>query len=153
MATITAVPQPIEVKLFAADPTPLRAHAEKIAALIARIDGVVEVKSGLQLAGDALDVRIDPIRAAFEGVAPTDVGTAISDSLTGSVATSLPQPEKVVDVRVRLPNALTIAQDELARLSIRAADRHVLSLPRRHRGTGQRPAADRARELGADGRR
>jgi multidrug efflux pump subunit AcrB len=127
---LTAVPQPIEVKLFAADPAPLRAEAEKVAALIGRIDGVVEVKSGLQLAGDALDVKIDPVRAGFEGVTPADVETALNDALTGAVATSLPQADKMVDVRVRLPDALSLTEDELARLPIRAADGHVLPLGR-----------------------
>ena len=127
---LTAVPQPIEVKLFAADPGPLRAEAEKVAARIGRIDGVVEVKSGLQLAGDALDVKIDSVRAGFEGAAPADVETALNDALTGAVVTSLPQANKVVDVRVRLPNALTLTEDELAHLPIRATDGHIFPLGR-----------------------
>jgi multidrug efflux pump subunit AcrB len=127
---LTAVPQPIEVKLYSADPAPLRAQAEKVAALIGKINGVVEVKSGLQLAGDALDVKVDPARAGFEGVAPADVESAINDALTGAVATSLPQADKMVDVRVRLPDAMTISEAELARLPIRATDGHVVTLDR-----------------------
>ncbi|UAK25925.1 efflux RND transporter permease subunit [Sphingomonas nostoxanthinifaciens] len=127
---LTAVPQPIEVKLFSADPTPLRAQAEKVAALIGKIDGVVEVKSGLQLAGDALDVRIDPIRAGFQGSSPADIQSALNDALTGAVATSLPHTDKVVDVRVRLPGAVGITEDELARLPIRATDGHIFTLSR-----------------------
>lgn len=127
---LTAVPQPIEVKLFAADPAPLRAEAEKVAALIGKIDGVVEVKSGLHLAGDALDVKIDPIRAGFEGVAPADVETALNDALTGAIATSLPQSGKVVDVRLSLPDARTLTEDALAQLPIRAGDGHVFPLGR-----------------------
>ncbi|NWN33757.1 hypothetical protein GY663_31760, partial [Klebsiella michiganensis] len=57
---LTAVPQPIEVKLYASDAGLLGPQAEKVAALIGKIPGVVEVKSGLQLAGDAIDVKIDP---------------------------------------------------------------------------------------------
>ena len=127
---LTAVPQPIEIKLFAADPAILRPEAEKVAGLIAKIDGVQEVKSGLQLAGDALDVRIDPLRAGFEGVAPADVETALHDALTGAVAGSLPQSNKVVDVRVRLPNVAGMTEAELAKLPIRAADGHVFVLSR-----------------------
>ena len=127
---LTAVPQPIEIKLFAADPAILRPEAEKVAGLIGKIDGVQEVKSGLQLAGDALDVRIDPLRAGFEGVAPADVETALHDALTGAVAGSLPQTNKVVDVRVRLPGVAGMTQAELANLPIRAADGHVFVLSR-----------------------
>ncbi|WP_308814769.1 efflux RND transporter permease subunit [Sphingomonas sp. GV3] len=127
---LTAVPQPIEIKLFAADPTVLTDQARRVAAVIDKIGGVVEVKDGVQLAGDAIDVRIDPIRAGFQGVTPADVQTAVDVALQGSVATTLALPTKAVDVRVRLPGATTITRDALARLPIRAADGHVLPLSR-----------------------
>ncbi|WP_137862064.1 MULTISPECIES: efflux RND transporter permease subunit [unclassified Sphingomonas] len=127
---LTAVPQPIEVKLYASDAGLLGPQAEKVAALIGKIPGVVEVKSGLQLAGDAIDVKIDPVRAGFEGVAPSDVQVALDGALTGVVATSIAQPAKAVDVRVRLPGVATLTQEELARLPIRAPDGHVFALSR-----------------------
>src|SRR5262249_7090961 len=122
---LTAVPQPIEVKLYSTDPSVLGAQAEKIAAAITKIDGVVEVKSGLQLAGDALDVRIDPVRAGVEGVTPDQVAQAVDQAANGAVATSLPQPSKVVDVRVRIPEALSLHEEDLAALPIRAPDGHL----------------------------
>ncbi len=127
---LTAVPQPIEIKLFAADPSILGAQAEKVAAAIGKIGGVVEVKSGLQLAGDALDVRIDPIRAGVEGATPDDVAQAVDQAVNGAVATFLPQAAKAVAVRVRLPDALTLHEEDLAALPIRAKDGHLFPLSR-----------------------
>ncbi|WP_395337401.1 efflux RND transporter permease subunit [Novosphingobium sp. BL-8H] len=127
---LTAVPQPIEVKLFSSDPSALEAQAQKVAKVISGISGVVEVKDGVQLAGDAIDVAVDPVRAGLEGVAPADVETQLSDALTGTVATTLPQASKSVDVRVRLPNATTMSETELARLPIRASDGHLFPLSR-----------------------
>ena len=127
---LTAVPQPIEVKLFSSDAATLRPQAEKIAGIIAKLSGVVEVKSGVQLAGDALNVNIGPIRAGVEGVTPADVQTAVDNALTGMVATSLPQPTKAIDVRVRLPGALGMTEAGLAQLPIRAPDGHVFPLSR-----------------------
>jgi multidrug efflux pump subunit AcrB len=127
---LTAVPQPIEAKLYASDPSILDAQAEKVAALIGKIDGVVEVKSGVQLAGDAIHVHIDPIRAAFEGSSPAEVQTALDNALTGTVATSLPLAAKSIDVRVRLPDMMTITEAELAQLPIRATDGHIFPLSR-----------------------
>ncbi|MDB5695064.1 MAG: transporter, partial [Sphingomonas bacterium] len=127
---LTAVPQPIEIKLYASDASILAPQAEKVAALIEKISGLIEVRSGLQLAGDAIDIRIDPIRAAFEGVTPADVQVAVDESLTGIVATSLPQATKAIDVRVRLPEMTTITRAGLAQLPIRAADGHVFPLSR-----------------------
>jgi multidrug efflux pump subunit AcrB len=127
---LTAVPQPIEIKLYAADSASLIPQAEKVAAAISKIDGVVEVKSGVKLAGDALDLRIDPVRAGVEGVTPDDVTRAVDTALTGAVATQLPQVSKTVGVRVRLPDALRLRQTALAELPIRAADGHVFPLQR-----------------------
>jgi multidrug efflux pump subunit AcrB len=127
---LTAVPQPIEVKLYASDPTILEGEAQKVAALIGKISGVVEVNDGVQLAGDALDVHVDPVRAGMEGVVPADVETQLSIAITGSVATTLAQPNKAVDVRVRLPDAMTMSEAGLAQLPIRATDGHVFPLSR-----------------------
>jgi multidrug efflux pump subunit AcrB len=125
---LTAVPQPIEVKLYGADTATLIPQAERVAAAISKIPGVVEVKSGVKLAGDALDVRIDPIRTGLEGMTPDLVTQALSTAIAGAVATNLPQPTKVVGVRVRLPDALGLREPDLAALPIRAPDGHVFPL-------------------------
>ena len=127
---LTAVPQPIEIKLYATDPSALIPQAKKVAAAISNIDGVVEVKSGVKLAGDALDLRIDPVRAGIEGVTPDDVSRAVDAALTGTVATQLPETTKTIGVRVRLPDALRLRETALAELPIRAADGHVFPLRR-----------------------
>jgi multidrug efflux pump subunit AcrB len=127
---LTAVPQPIEIKLFATDSTALIPQARKIADAIGKIDGVVEVKSGVKLAGDALDVRIDPVRAGMEGVTPDDVTRAVDTVLSGTVATQLVEATKTVGVRVWLPDAPGLRQTGLADLPIRAADGHLFPLRR-----------------------
>ena len=125
---LTAVPQPIEVKLYGADTTTLIPQAERVAAAISKIPGVVEVKSGVKPAGDALDVQIDPIRTGLEGMTPDQVTQALSTAISGAVATNLPQPTKFVGVRVRLPDALGLRQPDLAALPIRAPDGHLFPL-------------------------
>jgi multidrug efflux pump subunit AcrB len=127
---LTAVPQPIEIKLYASDPSRLIPQAERVAAAISRIDGVVEVKSGVKLAGDAIDVSIDPVRAGAEGTTPDQITQAVDTALTGAVVTQLPQPTKSVGVRVRLPDALSLRQSELADLPVRAPDGHLFPLRR-----------------------
>ncbi len=128
---LTAVPQPIEIKLYAADPALLAAQATRVAEAIGRIDGVVEVQSGVRLAGDALDLDIDPVKAAFEAMGPDAISQAVQVALAGVVATELPLATKSVGVRVSMPGAngqLRIAQ--LEQLPIRAPDGHVFPLRR-----------------------
>jgi len=127
---LTAVPQPIEVKLFGDDFPALIAAARRVAAAIGKIDGVVEVKNGVQLAGDALDVRIDPNAAALEGVTPDEVNQALGTAVRGVVVTQLQLANKAVGVRVHVPGARNLRAPDLLALPIRASDGHVLPLRR-----------------------
>ena len=127
---LTSVPQPIEIKLFGSDTGTLIPLASRVADAIGKIDGVVEVKNGVQLAGDAIEIRIDPAKASMEGVTPDEVSQAMQAALTGTVATQLPQTLKATGVRVRLPDALSIRQDQLAVVPVRATDGHVFPLAR-----------------------
>jgi multidrug efflux pump subunit AcrB len=127
---LTAVPQPIEIKLYSRDPTALLPIAKKVAAAIGKVSGVVEVKDGIVVAGDGLDVRVDPAKAAFEGMSENDVTTALNIALSGSIVTQLPQTTKILNVRLRIPNALNLRQSDLAQLPLTAPDGHVVPLQR-----------------------
>lgn len=97
---LTAVPQPIEVKLFGADSAALRAQAATVAQAIAAVPGVVDVQDGVVLAGDALDVRVDRTRAEVLGLDPERVTRLARLALEGEVATTVQKGEKMVGVRV-----------------------------------------------------
>jgi Cation/multidrug efflux pump len=127
---LTAVPQPIEVKLYGDDVDALLPLANRVAGVLAGVTGLVDVKSGAQVAGDALDVRIDQAAAAAEGVTVQWVSQAISDALTGVVATQLPGAIKAVGVRVGGRGASHWKIDDLLALPVRAVDGHVFPLSR-----------------------
>ena len=127
---LTAVPQPIEVKLFAHDPTALAPAARKLAAAIGKVPGVVSVQDGIVIAGDGLTIQVDPARAAIEGVDAQFVSDALQSYLAGVVATQLPQTIKQVGVRVWLAPGKRQFDDQLADLPIRAPDGHVFALGR-----------------------
>src|SRR6202521_3400661 len=103
---LTAVPQPIEVKLFAGNPARLPPVARTIAARIAKIPGVVSVMDGINPAGDALMVHVGRVKAAVEGMDPDAVTKALNDYLTGNVTTQIAQGVKMVGVRVWIPGGM-----------------------------------------------
>jgi multidrug efflux pump subunit AcrB len=127
---LTAVPEPIEIKLYASSPAVLQPQAAAVAAAIAKIDGVVEIKDGVVFAGDGIDLKVDPVKAAFEDTSADEVTKQVDAALTGTLATQLPRTTKVVDVRVRIRHALALRDDGLADLPIRAADGHLFPLRR-----------------------
>ncbi|MDE3073317.1 MAG: efflux RND transporter permease subunit, partial [Pseudomonadota bacterium] len=125
---LVAVPQPIEVKLYGDNAAELDAAAEKVAAAVGKINGVVGVRNGINPAGDALVVHVDATKAALQGLDPVGVTDQVAAAVDGVVAAQLPEGGKVVGVRVRLPDDAHQRLEQVAALPIRAADGHLLPL-------------------------
>ena len=127
---LTEVPQPIEVKLFSDDDAQLDATAKKIAAQLAKIPGVVGVRNGINPAGDALEVHVDPVKAALLGLDPKSVADQVSAAVSGTVAAELPQGPKMVAVRVWVPPHDRAEIEQLTALPISDGHGHVFPLSR-----------------------
>ena len=127
---LTAVPEPIEVKLFGDDDAALRVLAPKIADAIGKVDGVTEIKNGVVLAGDGLAIDVDPVRAGLEGLAPDAVATQLNTALAGDVATEIQREDRVVRVRVWAPEEARQSIDAVSNLLIAAPDGHKVALSR-----------------------
>jgi len=127
---LTAVPQPIEIKLFSNDPQQLLKVAPKVAQLISKLKGIVDVNDGIVLAGDALEIKVDRDKAALEGISPQDVTRQVTDALSGKVASSVEQTLKMVGIRVWLPPDYRSTANAIGQLRLRANDGHLFQLDR-----------------------
>ncbi|MCX5654244.1 MAG: efflux RND transporter permease subunit, partial [Planctomycetota bacterium] len=127
---LTAVPQPIEIQLFSDDAKVLSELPPKVVKAIEGIPGVVDVKSGIVLAGDALDITVDREKAALEGVDPEYVTKMLEAHLAGLVTTQVPRGPKMVGVRVWTPNRDRATDLALPEIPLRAPDGHVFPLKR-----------------------
>lgn len=127
---LTAVPQPVEIKLYSGNEKLLEKTANTVAATIGKVSGVVGVSNGIKPAGDALEVKVDPVRAGLEGMDPAGVTQQVAEAVQGTVAAQLTQPPKIVGVRVWLPASARRRTGQLAQLPIRAPDGHVFPLSR-----------------------
>lgn len=123
---LTAVPQPIEVKLFGDDPKALSDAAKSVGDAISKVNGVVEVVDGLRVAGDALTVKVSPAAAMQQGLDPDAVATQLETLIGGGQATQLRIGEQLVTARVRAPVDLRRRADDIARLPLVAPDGHLL---------------------------
>ncbi|MEB0113093.1 efflux RND transporter permease subunit [Variovorax sp. RTB1] len=127
---LTAVPQPVEVKLFGVDRAALEQTAKRVAARVAKIPGLVAVRDGINPAGDAINVTVDRTKAAAEGLDPDAVGKTLQTYLTGAVTTSFARGSNITDVRLWIPAEQRTTDDQLAQLPIRAPDGHMVPLGR-----------------------
>ena len=127
---LTAVPQPIEIKLFGNDPIVLHDAAESTAVGIGKIKGVVEVVDGLRVAGDAVTITVNRPAASAEGLDPDTVSKALSTLIEGSVVTTIQQGETSIGVRLWTPPALRNSVEAISNLRLEAPDGHDLPLSR-----------------------
>ena len=125
---LTAVPQPIEVKLFGDDADQLSRAARKVAAGIGKVEGIVEVRNGLRVAGDAIVIHVNRVAAAIAGLDPDAVSKQVAGAVGGNVATRVLSGEQTIDVRVRLPQELRQNAASLADLRLRAPDGRTVAL-------------------------
>ena len=126
----TGVPQPIEIKIYSDNGKVLDTLAPKIADMISKIPGVVDVDPGIVLAGDALDIKVDRVKAALEGVDPDSVTKDLDAMLSGIVTTQVEKEPKMVGVRVWIPGKYRATVGQLAQLQLRAPDGHLFPLGR-----------------------
>ncbi|HEY8857472.1 MAG TPA: efflux RND transporter permease subunit [Rugosibacter sp.] len=127
---LTSVPQPIEIKLFSDSPEELQSTATKVVAAINKVSGVVDTREGINPAGDALEIRVDRVKAALEGMNPDSITQILSGYLSGVVTTQMQKGPKLVGVRVWIPQDQRAITPDVGKLLIRAPDGHVFPLRR-----------------------
>ncbi|MDA8423667.1 MAG: efflux RND transporter permease subunit, partial [Nitrospiraceae bacterium] len=126
----TGVPQPIDIKIFSDNGKVLGELGPKVAGLIGKIPGVVDVNNGIVLAGEALDIKVDRVKAALEGVDPESVTKDLDAFMSGLVTTQVQQGPKMVGVRVWIPEDFRATEKDVAQLRLRAPDGHLFPLGR-----------------------
>src|SRR5439155_2066332 len=95
---------PVELKLFGDDVNTLSTLAERIGEKMKKIDGLVDVVEPHR-GNPELEVRVDPTRAAKAGFSTQEVSTQLADGLLGDVATEVRRADRLIDLRVRYPDA------------------------------------------------
>jgi len=127
---LTAVPQPIEIKIFGDDHNILQHTAIQVAKLLQSIPGVVEIKDGIVISGDAINIQVDRVKAALLSLDPESVTKQIQTQLMGTVVSQVQMGEKIIGIRVWSPEALRNQIQDLNLLPLRTVDGHYISLQR-----------------------
>ncbi len=103
---LTGAPEPIEIKLFSQDANQLRQWAPKVAETIKRIEGVVDIRDGIEntTSGPATTFQVNPSLAARAGFTAEEIATDSVALLEGEQAlTPLITNGRPYTIRVRYP--------------------------------------------------
>ena len=98
---LTGADQPLAVRVFGQDLTVLRAQAERVRALMADVDGVVDPRSDLPDMEPTIEIEVDLEKAQALGLTPGHVRRAEATLLQGIQVGSVFEEQKVFDVIVR----------------------------------------------------
>lgn len=127
---LTAVPQPVEIKVFGSDPAVLRRLGQQIADQLPKVPGVVDVFNGTQIAGPELMYRPDPLNAGRYGLTTDAIRAALEAALEGTVPTQMLLGDHLMDLRVRYPAIARNAAAALGQIQIPTPDGHTVSADR-----------------------
>lgn len=127
---LSAVPQPIEVKIFSDDAELLAKNAEKVAADMQKVPGLVDVKANILPAGDSIIYVIDRKKAAIEGMTLEGVNQLVSHAFEGVVSNAIQEGPKMVGIRSLVEVKGGSAEKTLNSLIFQAPDGHSFPLRR-----------------------
>jgi multidrug efflux pump subunit AcrB len=128
---LTAVPQPIEVKLYSEKGKLLDTAAAHVVAALGKVTGVVDVTNGIVAAGDALNIKVDRVKAGLEGIDPEEVTAAVNELMDGSVAANKVENDpKMIGIRVWIPEKFRKTAEDIGNLRIKSPDGHYFPLRR-----------------------
>lgn len=123
--------QPVVINLSAQDPGDLPKIAKKVAGAIAKVPGIqpASINDGVVPAGDALEIRVDPVVAAANDLTSADVQAQVRNYLKGDVVTSYLGSLRKIGVRLWAgdQNAKT-RRDDLENLPIKSSNGHLVTL-------------------------
>ncbi len=115
---LTTIPQPIEVRIFDEDRGVAESKAREAAALLARIRGVVDVKSGVVVSGPNVTVAPGPA-AARAGLDAEALARDLSPAAQGVEAGRILRGARAWQIRVVLPRPRDLTgAAELADLAV-----------------------------------
>ncbi|HTS87202.1 MAG TPA: efflux RND transporter permease subunit [Gemmatimonadales bacterium] len=114
LGDLTGAPEPVEVKLFHPDVAVATRAAKFVAAEADSVPGLEDLFDGDAGNVPELKVRLDPFRVARLGLSNDAVAGQAAASLFGAPAGSVREPNRLVPIRVRLPDSVRYSP-EIAR--------------------------------------
>jgi len=114
---LTGVSRPVEVKIFGPDAKVLRELAARIGDFVEKA-GAKDVNTNVHLGNPDLIVRPRREAIARMGLSEQDIENQLDAALYGQVAATLPQKDRITDIRVRYPDSVRFDRNRLEQLPI-----------------------------------
>jgi multidrug efflux pump subunit AcrB len=108
---LAGAPEPIELKLFSRDQAAAQHAAAAVGKAVDGTPGLVDLFDGVQGSDPELRVELDPLRVSRLGLSTAEVESQARAALFGEEAGSAREPDRLVPIRVRLPDSVRLRAD------------------------------------------
>lgn len=127
---LTGEPEPVVIKLFGEDPKLLEEQAPRVADAIGKINGVVDLKDGIEdtTSGPAAEFRVNPAVASKAGFTAEEVSTDATALLQGVLATPVVTNNRSYNVRVRFPDQNRNSLESMSNTLLVSSGGHTATL-------------------------
>ena len=125
---LTYSPEPVEIKLYSPDLAFLKKKAPAIKAKIRKVTGIADEKDGLIVAGPSIVVRVRNADAQRFGLDADTISKAVNTALTGQIASSVLQDDRVLNIRVVVDPARIRTVDSLKNVRLRVPSGSSIAL-------------------------
>ncbi len=100
---LTAVPQPIEVKVFGDDYAQIDSLSKHIVKILENVKGVVDIYNGITIAGSSIMLDVKPLYAGIYGLTAEDIFRQVQAAVEGNVASEIQGKLYMTGIRVQYP--------------------------------------------------
>ncbi len=115
---LTAVPQPIEIKVFGDDYAQMHSVSQKVVQEIGKVRGVVDIYNGITIAGSSILIKVNKLKAGMFGLTAEDVRRELEAAIGGTVASEVPESQYMVGIRVWYPQSERADVEKIKRIRI-----------------------------------
>ncbi|HEV8269233.1 MAG TPA: efflux RND transporter permease subunit, partial [Thermoanaerobaculia bacterium] len=128
LSDLSGAPRPIEIRISGDDPDELERAAAAVAEKAKDVPDLVDYYSGIE--GRVPTLQIEPRASALArlGLPPKDLAEELSIASRGHVVGSVPWLDRLIDVRLRLPDDVRFSPAEMKRLALVTGSGHAVPL-------------------------
>jgi CzcA family heavy metal efflux pump len=106
LGDLTGAPNPVEIKLFHPEVRVAEAAGRKVAGEIETVPGLEDLFDGVTGDIPSIRVNLDPVRVSRLGLTPADALAQVHAALFGEEAGAVREPDRLVPIRVRVPDSV-----------------------------------------------
>jgi len=118
LGDLTGSPDPVELKLFHPEVRTAEDASREVARQVEEVPGLADLFDGVQGDLPSMVVQVDPVRAARLGLSVAEVGAQARASMFGAAAGAVREADRLVGIRVRLPDNVRYDPQALHRVPI-----------------------------------